>query len=69
MSSFKRRISIPFEQVLYHVPDGHDKALTQVINFWQFVKDLDFLFGRELNVAFPSLHYSCHKKVFYSFLF
>ena len=62
MSSFKRSISIPFEQVLDHVPDGHDKALTQVINFGQFVKDLDFLFGRELNVAFPSLHYSRHKK-------
>ena len=31
MSSFKRSISIPFEQVLGHVPDGHDKALTQVI--------------------------------------
>jgi hypothetical protein len=44
MSFFKRSISIPFEQVLDHVPDGHDKALTQVINFGQFVRDLDFPF-------------------------
>jgi hypothetical protein len=31
MSYFERRISIQFEQVLDHVPDGHYKALTQVI--------------------------------------
>ena len=31
MSYFKRSMSISYEQVLDHVPDGHDKALTQVI--------------------------------------